>query len=67
MQQGVVTWFNEEKGFGFIAPDDGSGDVFVHYSQIQGSGFKTLTADQRVEFEIGQGLQGPQAERARAL
>ncbi|MDV6278539.1 cold-shock protein [Rhodococcus erythropolis] len=67
MQQGVVTWFNEEKGFGFIAPDDGSSDVFVHYSQIQGSGFKTLTADQRVEFEIGQGRQGLQAERARAL
>lgn len=67
MQLGVVTWFNEEKGFGFIAPDDGSSDVFVHYSQIQGSGFKTLTADQRVEFEIGQGQKGPQAERTRAL
>ncbi|MDV6278694.1 cold-shock protein [Rhodococcus erythropolis] len=67
MQQGVVTWFDAEKGFGFIAPDDGSGDVFVHFSQIQGSGFKAFVADQRVEFEIGQGLKGPQAERARAL
>lgn len=67
MQQGVVTWFDAAKGFGFIAPDDGSGDVFVHFSQIQGSGFKTFVADQRVEFEIGQGSKGSQVERARAL
>ncbi|MCD2157941.1 cold-shock protein [Rhodococcus cerastii] len=67
MKQGVVKWFNAEKGFGFITPDGGGSDVFVHYSQIQGSGFKTLEEDQRVEFEVGEGAKGPQAERARAL
>ena len=49
MAQGTVKWFNSEKGFGFIAPDDGSADVFVHYSEIQGKGFRTLTEDQRVD------------------
>jgi CspA family cold shock protein len=67
MAQGSVKWFNSEKGFGFIAQDGGGPDVFVHYSEIQGSGFKTLDEGQRVEFEIGQGQKGPQAQQVRAL
>lgn len=61
MATGTVKWFNSEKGYGFIAPDDGSGDVFVHYSEINGQGFRTLEEDQRVEFEVNQGPKGPQA------
>ena len=61
MAQGTVKWFNGEKGFGFIAPDDGGKDVFVHYSEVQGSGFRTLEENQRVQFEIAQGPKGPQA------
>jgi cold shock protein len=61
MAQGTVKWFNGEKGFGFIAPDDGSKDVFVHYSEVQGSGFRTLEENQRVQFDIEQGPKGPQA------
>jgi cold shock protein len=61
MTQGTVKWFNGEKGFGFIAPDDGSKDVFVHYSEVQGSGFRTLEENQRVQFDIEQGPKGPQA------
>ena len=67
MAQGTVKWFNAEKGFGFIAPADGSDDVFVHYSEIQGSGFRTLVENQQVEFEIGEGAKGLQAEKVRAL
>jgi CspA family cold shock protein len=67
MAQGTVKWFNSEKGFGFIAPDEGERDVFVHYSEIQGSGFRTLEENQRVEFEIGQGTKGPQATGVRAI
>ena len=61
MAVGSVKWFNAEKGFGFITPDDADGDVFVHYSEIQTGGFKTLDENQRVQFEIGQGAKGPQA------
>ena len=61
MTEGTVKWFNGEKGFGFIAPADGSADVFVHFSEIQGGGFRTLEENQRVSFEIGQGQKGPQA------
>jgi cold shock protein len=61
MAQGTVKWFNAEKGFGFITPDDADGDVFVHYSEIQTGGFKSLDENQRVQFEIGQGAKGPQA------
>lgn len=67
MPQGTVKWFNAEKGFGFIAPEDGSQDVFVHYTEIQGSGFRTLEENQKVEFEIGEGAKGPQAQQVRAL
>ncbi|ADK28017.1 cold-shock protein [Corynebacterium pseudotuberculosis] len=67
MAQGTVKWFNAEKGFGFIAPDDGSADVFVHYSEIQGNGFRTLEENQKVEFEIGEGAKGPQAQQVHAL
>ena len=61
MAQGTVKWFNGEKGFGFIAPDDGAKDVFVHFSEIRGSGFRTLEENQRVQFEVEQGPKGPQA------
>ncbi|RYF61425.1 MAG: cold-shock protein [Comamonadaceae bacterium] len=67
MAQGSVKWFNGEKGFGFIAPDDGTPDVFVHYSEITGSGYKSLDENQRVEFEIGQGQKGPQATNVQAI
>lgn len=67
MATGTVKWFNSEKGFGFIAPDDGDRDVFVHYSEIQGTGFRTLEENQRVEFEIGQGAKGPQATSVRVV
>jgi CspA family cold shock protein len=67
MAQGTVKWFNAEKGFGFIAPEDGSADVFVHYSEIQGNGFRTHEENHRVEFEVGQGTKGPQATGFRAV
>ncbi|MBB5915054.1 CspA family cold shock protein [Nocardia transvalensis] len=67
MTQGTVKWFNGEKGFGFIAQDGGGPDVFVHYSEISGSGFKSLDEGQRVEFEVGQGQKGPQAQQVRAI
>lgn len=67
MAQGTVKWFNAEKGYGFIAPEGGGSDVFVHYSEIQGSGFRTLEENQHVEFEVGQGQKGPQAQNVRQL
>lgn len=60
MAQGTVKWFNESKGFGFITKDDGT-DVFVHYSSIQGSGFKTLSEGDNVTFEVTSGPKGPAA------
>jgi CspA family cold shock protein len=61
MATGIVKWFNEEKGYGFISPDDGGKDLFVHYSDISGSGYRSLQADQHVRYEVGQGQKGPQA------
>ncbi|WP_440864223.1 transcription antiterminator/RNA stability regulator CspE [Symbiopectobacterium purcellii] len=65
--KGQVKWFNESKGFGFITPGDGSKDVFVHFSAIQGTGFKTLAEGQSVEFEIQDGQKGPSAVNVTAL
>ncbi len=67
MATGTVKWFNGEKGFGFIAPDGGGPDVFVHYSAIATSGYRSLDEDQKVEFETTQGPKGPQAENVRPL
>jgi len=61
MATGTVKWFNDAKGYGFIAPEDGSKDVFVHHSAIAGSGFKTLAEGAKVEFEVRQGNKGPEA------
>lgn len=66
MTQGTVKWFNADKGFGFITHADGP-DLFVHFSEIDGSGFRSLEENQNVEFEINQGPKGPQAVRVRAL
>jgi CspA family cold shock protein len=67
MAQGTVKWFNAEKGFGFIAQQDGGDDVFVHYSAIQTNGYKSLDENQQVEFDVTQGPKGPQAENVRPI
>lgn len=67
MATGIVKWFNAEKGFGFIAPDDGSADVFAHYSAIASSGYRSLEENQRVQFDVAQGPKGPQAENIHPL
>lgn len=66
MSTGTVKWFDESKGFGFIAPEDGGKDIFVHYSAIEGNGFRTLTEGQRVEFEAKPGPKGMQATSVKA-
>jgi CspA family cold shock protein len=66
MAQGIVKWFNAEKGFGFISTNDGP-DVFVHHSAIQTEGYRTLEENQRVEFEVVRGPKGPQAESVRPV
>jgi CspA family cold shock protein len=63
----TVKWFNADKGYGFIAPDDGTADVFVHHTAIQTDGFRSLQENQRVEFTAGQGPKGPQAEQVRPV
>ena len=67
MNNGTVKWFNAEKGYGFISNDDGSGDVFVHFSAIQAEGYKTLNEGQRVSLEVASSERGPQAENVVAL
>ena len=67
MTTGIVKWFNGEKGYGFITPDDGTADVFAHFSAIQSSGYRSLEENQRVEFDVTQGQKGPQAENIRPL
>ena len=67
MTQGTVKWFNGDKGFGFITPDGGGADVFVHYSEIDASGFRTLEEGQQVTYTVAQGAKGPQATGVRAL
>ena len=67
MAQGTVKWFNPDKGFGFIAPDDGTSDVFVHYSAIASGGYRTLEENQKVEYTVQQGPKGPQAAAVRVV
>jgi cold shock protein len=67
MATGTVKWFNDAKGYGFVAPSDGSKDVFVHFSAIEGDGFKTLAEGAQVEFEIEDGPKGPQAQNVRIV
>jgi CspA family cold shock protein len=67
MAVGTVKWFNADKGFGFIAPDDGGDDLFAHFSAISSSGFRSLEENQRVEFDVTQGRKGLQAENIRVI
>jgi len=67
MATGTVKWFNSDKGYGFISPDDGSADLFAHFSAITGSGYRNLEENQKVEFDVEQGQKGPQATNIRVL
>ena len=67
MATGTVKWFNAEKGFGFIAPDDGSADVFAHFSAITGSGYRSLEEGQKVEFDVAPGRKGEEAQNVRVV
>ena len=67
MATGVVKWFSDEKGFGFITPDEGGQDAFVHFSAIQGDGFRTLAEGARVEYDLEEGQKGPQATNVRVI
>jgi CspA family cold shock protein len=67
MAEGTVKWFNSTKGYGFVTPDDGSPDVFVHFSSIEGTGYRELTEGERVEYEASAGQKGPQATKVRRL
>lgn len=67
MPEGTVRWFSNEKGFGFIAPDEGGDDLFVHYSAISGGGYKSLEENQRVSFVVTEGRKGPQADEVSAI
>ena len=67
MATGVVKWFSDEKGFGFITPDEGGKDAFVHFSSIAGEGFRTLAEGARVSYELGEGPKGPQATNVRPI
>lgn len=66
-ENGTVKWFNESKGYGFITPDTGGKDLFAHFKEIQGNGFKTLLENQKVEYEVTQGQKGPQASNIRVV
>ena len=66
MATGTVKWFSSEKGFGFITPDEGTEDVFVHFSAISGEGYRNLEENQKVEYDVTQGQKGPQAANVRA-
>ena len=67
MAQGTVKWFNADKGYGFIAPDDGTADVFVHHSAIEADGYRSLQDNQRVEYVASRGPKGPQADEVRPI
>ena len=67
MPRGKVKWFNENKGFGFITPDDGGDDLFVHHTDIDANGYRSLRDDQEVEFEVGEGKKGPAAKNVRPI
>ena len=67
MAKGKVKWFNDQKGFGFITPDDGGNDCFVHHSEIQGDGYKSLSEGAEVDYETGEGPKGPQATNVKKI